>query len=349
MGEQNKSLAIGVKTVLTIFRDCLDAAEEDAMGGWVELLCQVIIPLHKAPVDEFTLFDEALTKLSVTFCEKYFLSFIYIFNGLLRYWPVTSSKKEQLFLRRIGPLLDKADEDVWEFKDKAQCEFRDVFGRLAHKICAAVRSYEYTHYATAERVVEMFLDDELQRFVDIYGGKECYLALYRGLYDISTKFFWKETVDKCKELIEEFTEEADIPMQYADDFERIEQEKTGAVESEREKVEKKRAQRRRYFEFLEQKYQRKSVATYQKVVYKNNAPMLRLQAQQHSAQGSVNFGSDAMMELTGSMSPMMNGKVKGYGGAAGKKTKKKDVSGRWPPKKKTKKEKKKANVGPPPP
>ena len=43
-------------------------------------------------------------------------SFFNIYIGMLRYWPVTSSKKEQLFLSRIGPLLDKADEDIWEFK-----------------------------------------------------------------------------------------------------------------------------------------------------------------------------------------------------------------------------------------
>jgi len=348
--EQNKSLAVGVKTVLTIFRDCLDSAEEDEMDGWVELLCQVIIPLHKAPVDEFTLFDDALSKISVTFCEKYFLSFIYIFNGLLRYWPVTSSKKEQLFLRRVGPILDKADEDCWEFKDKSQCEFRDVFGKLAHKICDAVSAYEYTHYATAERVVDMFMDDEVQRFVDIYGGKECYLKLYKGLYDLSTKFFWKETVDKVKELIEEFQEEADIPMQYVDDFEAIEK-GSSSSESERVKMERKRKERRKYFEFLEQKHRSKSVATYQKVVYKNNQPMLRLQAaQQHHPGGSINFSSDAMAELTGSMSPQMRtGQIKGYGAAVD--TKKTKVAGRWPPKKKKKKDKKVkgGNVGLPPP
>ena len=80
--EYSKQLAIGVKTILLIFRQCLITAEQQELDGWVELLCQVIIPLHKAPIDEFALFDEALGKISVTFCEKYFLSFIYIFQGM---------------------------------------------------------------------------------------------------------------------------------------------------------------------------------------------------------------------------------------------------------------------------
>merc|ERR1712129_649726 len=97
--------------------------------------------------------------------------------------------------------------------------------------------------------------------------------------------------------MEEFQEEADIPMQYAQEFERIEQNEE-RVESAVERVEKKRKERRRYYAFLEAKVSSKRVATYQKVGYKNEKPMLRLQTQQnqigqggHGGQGSVNFGS----------------------------------------------------------
>lgn len=76
-----KQMAVGINTVLRIFRDCLEASDADDLDGWVELLCKVIIPLFKAPVEEFTLFDEALSRLCIAFCEKYFLSFIYIFQG----------------------------------------------------------------------------------------------------------------------------------------------------------------------------------------------------------------------------------------------------------------------------
>ena len=230
-------------------------------------------------------------------------------KGMLRYWPLTSSKKEQLFLNRIGPLLDKADEDIWEFKDKSQCEFREVFGKLAHKIIEGIKSYQHCHYATAEKIFEMLEDDTLQRFLDIYGGKDCWVRLYKGLHDISTKFFWKETIDKCLEFMENCKEEDDIPMQYLNDYERIEKgqlyKKETAYDIEQKKVKQKRLNRKRYWANLEKKYQKKNVATYQKHVYKNNQPMLRLQNNQQSNheihQPSINWNGDAMKELTNSL------------------------------------------------
>merc|ERR1719361_2792813 len=272
----NKQLAIGVKTVLIIFRDCLETSDSSEIDGWVELLCQVIIPLHKAPIAEFILFDDALGKISITFCEKYFLSFVYIFQGMLRYWPLTSSKKEQLFLHRIYPLLDKADEDCWEFKDKKECEFRDVFTLIAHKIVDSIANYQHTHYATAEKIAEMLEDDTLQRFVDIYGGKDCWTKLYKGCYDIKSKYFWKETMDKVTDFMELLKEEDDIPMQYVDEYDAIEQNQYSAhYIVEKQRCDQKRRQRAKYWQSLERKFQKKNVATYQKHVYNNNQPMMQ--------------------------------------------------------------------------
>ena len=311
--EYSKQLAVGVKTVLLIFRECLENADAEELDGWIELLCQVIIPLHKAPINEFILFDDALGKISITFCEKYFLSFIYIFQGMLRYWPITSSKKEQLFLHRISPLLDKADEDIWEFKDKLQCEFHNVFTKLSHKIVDAIKQYTHCHYATAEKIFEMLEDDTLQRFLDIYGGKDCWIKLYKGLYDISTKFFWKETIDKCKEFMENCKEEDDIPMQYVQYYQKIENQQLyknhTPFDIQQKKLKQKRINRKKYWANLDKKYQRKNVAKYQQQVYKNNQPMLRLkhQASSHEFhQPSVNWNSDAMKELTTSLGSLID-------------------------------------------
>jgi len=281
--EYNKQLAVGVKTVLMIFKQCLESADDEELDGWVELLCAVIIPLHKAPISEFSIFDDALGKISVTFCEKYFLSFVYIFQGLLRYWPVTSSKKEQLFLHRIGPLLDTADEDLWEFRDKTQCEYHAVFTVIASRVVDAVANYQHAHYATAEKVFDMLADDTLQRFVDIYGGRDCWLRLYKSLHDIASKYFWKETIDKCAEFMENCKEEDDVPMKYVDAYEKIESGELfgDATPSEMQqgRVQQKRAQRQKYWQHLESKHQRRNVAAYQKHVYKNNQPTLQMQPQ----------------------------------------------------------------------
>ena len=283
----NKQLAIGVKTVLIIFRDCLETSDKEEIDGWVELLCQVIIPLHKAPIEEFVLFDDALARISITFCEKYFLSFVYIFNGMLRYWPITSSKKEQLFLHRIYPLLDKADEDCWEFKDKKECEFRDVFTLIANKIVDSIANYQHTHYATAEKIAEMLEDDTLQRFVDIYGGKDCWIKLYKGCYDIKSKYFWKETMDKVTDFMDLMKEEDDIPMQYVDEYEAIESNQHSVYNAEinpysleQRRIDQKRMKRAQYWQLLDKKFQKKNVATYQQHVYNNNQPMMQYNKKQ---------------------------------------------------------------------
>ena len=78
----------------------------------------------------------------------------------------------------------KADEDVWEFKDKMQCEFHAVLTGIALRIVNAVTNVELVHYATVEHIFEMLEDDTLQRFVDIYGGRECYIKLYKAMHDM---------------------------------------------------------------------------------------------------------------------------------------------------------------------
>lgn len=63
-----------------------------------------------------------------------------------------------------------------------QCEFHAVFTEIARRIASAVGNVELAHYATAEKIFEMLEDDTLQRFVDIYGGRECYVKLYTAMH-----------------------------------------------------------------------------------------------------------------------------------------------------------------------
>ena len=81
-------------------------------------------------------------------------------------------------------------------------------------------------------------------------------------------------------------EEDDIPMQYVEDYELIEQgehpQSKLAVEEER-RVQQKRVERRQYWSELDRKHQHQNVARYQKHVYQNEQPMLQFQkVQTHS-------------------------------------------------------------------
>merc|ERR1712154_481877 len=146
-----------------------------------------------------------------------------------------------------------------------------IFTKISQRIVNAVRHGQHGHYATAERIVEMLEDDTMQRFLDIYGGKDCWLRLYKGLHDITQKYFWKETMDKCLDFMELIKEEDDIPMQYADDFQVIEKSPYKDTSSEeQQQLNRKRMQRKKYYKQLQAKYQRKNVAAYQQQVYKNN-------------------------------------------------------------------------------
>ncbi len=116
----------------------------------------------------------------------------------------------------------------------------------------------------------MLEDDALQRFLDIYGGKNCWIKLYKSMFDISKKFFWKETIDKCGEFMENCREEDDIPMQYLNEFQLIESNKYKKyIENngndnneyiiEKNRIAQKRNKRREYYAYLNKKYEKKQL------------------------------------------------------------------------------------------
>jgi len=168
-----------------------------------------------------------------------------------------------------------------------QCEFREVFSLIAHKIVDSIANYQHTHYATAEKVAEMLEDDTLQRFVDIYGGRQCWIKLYKGCHDIKSKYFWKETMDKVTDFMELLKDEDDIPMQYVDEYDAIETDKHSVYNAEvnpyvleRRRIDQKRRERSKYWQHLDKKFTtKKNVASYQKHVYNNNQPMMQFQNQ----------------------------------------------------------------------
>lgn len=107
--------------------------------------------------------------------------------------------------------------------------------------------------------------------------------------DRSTTFFWKETIDKSRELMELCKEEDDIPMQYVDDYELIEKgehpQGQEAIEEQR-RVQQKRAERQEYWRQLVAANTNKSLAQYQKHVYKNDQPMLQFQKEETHSHGT---------------------------------------------------------------
>merc|ERR1719410_1418999 len=77
-------------------------------------------------------------------------------------------------------------------------------------------------------------------------------------------------------------EEDDIPMQYADEYDAIEKNEHSVYNAEvnpyaveRVRVDEKRRQRSAYWHFLDNKFQKKNVATYQQHVYNNEQPMMQ--------------------------------------------------------------------------
>jgi serine/threonine-protein phosphatase 2A regulatory subunit B' len=88
-------------------------------------LVRVLIPLHKPK--SFTIYHRQLTYCIVQFVEKELKLADTVIRGLLRYWPVTNSVKEVLFLTELEEVLEATQPAEFErcmvplFKRIAKC------------------------------------------------------------------------------------------------------------------------------------------------------------------------------------------------------------------------------------
>ncbi|CCI44264.1 unnamed protein product [Albugo candida] len=109
-----------------------------------------LIPLHK--VGSLAFFHQQLAYCTTQFVEKDPKTAQLIISGLLKYWPVTASTKEILFLNEV--------EEIFELIQMEQfaAVLRPLFLRLAQAICS-------NHFQVSQRALYLWNNEALVRLV----------------------------------------------------------------------------------------------------------------------------------------------------------------------------------------
>ncbi|KAL9683851.1 hypothetical protein QQ045_021278 [Rhodiola kirilowii] len=140
----------GIAELLEIFGCVISGFSLPLSGEHRSFLLRVLIPLHKPK--SIGGYHQELSYCIVRFVEKEQSLANIVIKGLLKYWPVTNSQKELMFLSEL--------EEVLEVSSMAG--FQDVMIPLFHRVTSCLTS---SHYQVAERAHLLWNNKHIHDFV----------------------------------------------------------------------------------------------------------------------------------------------------------------------------------------
>lgn len=146
------------------------------------MLKQVLLPLHKASF--LSAFHPQLSYCITQFLEKDPTLAPNIVSGVLKYWPVTSSKKELMFVTELEEILERVQPQ------HLGASMVPLFSRLAACINGG-------HFQVSERAISVLNNDVLLRFVTP-NKKDLMPILCKAL--LSNTYNVPGRVNACKDM-----------------------------------------------------------------------------------------------------------------------------------------------------
>ncbi|KAK7411245.1 hypothetical protein VNO78_02678 [Psophocarpus tetragonolobus] len=140
-------------------------------------LCRVLIPLHKPK--SVGIYHQQLTYCVVQFIDKDPTLASTVIMGLLKYWPVTNSQKELMFISELEEVLDVT----------IMSELQKIMVPLFRRIACCLNSY---HYQVAERAHLLWNNEH---FLDVVTqNRQVILPLVFSALVHNTQNHWNRTV-----------------------------------------------------------------------------------------------------------------------------------------------------------
>ena len=167
----------GIAELLEILGSIINGFALPLKDEHKQFLEKSLIPLHK--VKTLGSFHQQLSYCMSQYVEKDPRVAEPIILGLLRFWPVTSTAKEVLFLNEIEEILELTQP----------LEFARVEHQLFKRVIACVTS---PHFQVAERALFLWNNDYIMKLI-VNHRAELFPKLVPALYENSTSH-WNQTV-----------------------------------------------------------------------------------------------------------------------------------------------------------
>lgn len=121
----------GITELLEVFGSVISGFEPPLKEEHKVFLCRTLIPLHKPK--NLGSYHLELTYCLTQFLEKEPKLSSTLINGLLKYWPVTNSQKEVMFLSELEEILETA----------SAVEFQKIIFPMFRRIALCLNSFHY--------------------------------------------------------------------------------------------------------------------------------------------------------------------------------------------------------------
>ncbi|KAL6547588.1 hypothetical protein OROHE_009293 [Orobanche hederae] len=167
----------GIAELLEIFGSvitgfALPLKEEHKLFFW-----RLLIPLHKPK--SLGIYFRQLSYCVTQFIEKEPKLASGLITGMLKYWPITSSQKEVMYLGELEEILEVIN--MSEF----QKVMVPLFGRIKH----CIKSY---HFQVAERALFLWNNDRIVNLIS--HNRQVILPIVFPALEINTRSHWNQAV-----------------------------------------------------------------------------------------------------------------------------------------------------------
>ncbi|KAL3849004.1 hypothetical protein ACJIZ3_010886 [Penstemon smallii] len=155
-------------------------------------LMRALIPLHKPK--SMTGYHQQLSYCITQFVEKDFKLADTVINGLLKYWPVTNSSKEVMFLSEL--------EEVLEATQPA--EFQRCMVNLFRQIGRCLTS---SHFQVAERALFLWNNDHIRNLIT--QNQKVVLPIILPALEKNSRNHWNQAVQSLTLNVRKIFSDAD--------------------------------------------------------------------------------------------------------------------------------------------
>jgi len=170
----------GIPEILAILCSIIQGLNVPVKADYHLLLRNVLVPLHKtSSVDAF---HEELQQCVTQFVVKDPSSVCVVLGGLLKFWPVRSPMKEQLFVDECVGILNVSTEYIEQcVVAHSDSTLSQCILCLVRRLCQCMRS---EHHQVAERALLVWREESLRLCLEVYGD-ECWPILLKTLRTVS--------------------------------------------------------------------------------------------------------------------------------------------------------------------
>ncbi|XP_025677692.1 serine/threonine protein phosphatase 2A 57 kDa regulatory subunit B' beta isoform [Arachis hypogaea] len=155
-------------------------------------LMRVLIPLHKTK--GMQVYHRQLAYCVSQFVQKEPMLGAVVVRGILRYWPVTNTQKEILFIGELEDLVDNIDPD----------QYRKLALPFCTQITKCINSW---NSQVAERALYVWNNEQFVKMATI-GMVEVFPVIVEGM-ERNLKWHWSKNVRQLTESVKVMLEEMD--------------------------------------------------------------------------------------------------------------------------------------------